>query len=259
MTFGATIHRLESVPSTNDAARELARAGAAHGTAVVAEEQTRGRGTKGRIWHSPRGRGLYASFIVRWEGPEGRRPEFVLLPLAAGLAAGDAILESAGVSVRLKWPNDLVWDRKKLGGILTESVFRGKALDFAVLGVGVNVNQEEDDFPGNLKGAATSLRLVTGRPASRERLLGCLCRALDSWYNRLVQGERAGVIRAYDERMPFSRGTRVFVSTARGEISGIYRGLAEEGRLRVERDAGPVDVSFEEIQGLDWQGQGESR
>lgn len=259
MKFDAIIHRLESVPSTNDVARELVRDGAAHGTVVVAEEQTRGRGTKGRSWHSPRGRGLYASFILRWNDAEGFRPAFALLPLAAGLAVGDAVLDSAGVSVRLKWPNDLVWEKKKLGGILTESVFREKGPGFAVVGVGVNVNQEEADFPDELKGAATSLLLITGRPASREHLLGCLCRTLDSWYNRLVRGGKDIVIRGYEERMPFSPGTRVRVSTAHGDISGIYRGLAEEGRLRVERAGRPLAVSFEEIQGLDWERQGENR
>jgi BirA family biotin operon repressor/biotin-[acetyl-CoA-carboxylase] ligase len=259
MAFGTNLHRLESVPSTNDTARGLARAGAAHGTVVVAEEQTRGRGTKGRTWHSPRGRGLYVSFVLRWDDPGELGPSFALLPLAAGLAAGEAILESAGVSVGLKWPNDLVWERKKLGGILTESVFREKAPGFAIVGIGVNVNHEAADFPPDLKKTATSLLLITGRTADRERLLGCLCRSLESWYNLLIHGGRDGVIRRYEDRMAFSPGSRVRVSTTREDITGTYRGLAPEGRLRLERGGRPVLVSFEEIRGLDWEGQGESR
>jgi BirA family biotin operon repressor/biotin-[acetyl-CoA-carboxylase] ligase len=253
MAFGTILHRLDSVPSTNDAARALARVGAAHGTAVVAEEQTRGRGTKGRSWHSPRGRGLYVSFILRWDDPRELGGAFALLPLAAGLAAADAVLESAGVSPGLKWPNDLVWERKKLGGILTESVFREKAPGFAVVGVGINVNHEAADFPGDLAGTATSLLLITGRPADRERLLGGLCRSLESWYNSLIRGGRDGVIRSYEDRMAFSPGSRIRVSTARADVTGIYRGLAPEGHLRLETDERQVLVSFAEIQGLDWE------
>ncbi|MBE3131017.1 MAG: biotin--[acetyl-CoA-carboxylase] ligase, partial [Acidobacteria bacterium] len=137
MPLGTIVHRRECVASTNDTARELALAGADHGTAVVAGEQTRGRGTKGRVWHSPPGLGLYASFILR--GPAaGPVPFLHLLPLAAGLAASDAVLAAAGAAVRLKWPNDLVHDGKKLGGILSEGVSGGPAGDFAVVGVGIN-------------------------------------------------------------------------------------------------------------------------
>jgi BirA family biotin operon repressor/biotin-[acetyl-CoA-carboxylase] ligase len=253
MTLGAIIHRLESVPSTNDTARELVRAGAAHGTVVVAEEQTHGRGTKGRSWHSPRGRGLYASFIFRWENPRELGAAFSLLPLAAGVASAEAILESAGVEARLKWPNDLVWERRKLGGILTEGVFRAGAPGHAIVGIGINVNHEDADFPGELENTATSLRLITGRPADREGLLRRLCRTLDSWYNSLIRGGREKIIQGYEDRMAFSPGTGVRVSTVYEEINGVYQGLTPEGRLRLERAGRPESFSFEEIQGLDWE------
>jgi BirA family biotin operon repressor/biotin-[acetyl-CoA-carboxylase] ligase len=252
MTLGTIIHRFESVPSTNDTARDLIRDGAAHGTVVVAEEQTRGRGTKGRSWHSPRGRGLYASFILRWEETRGFGMSFPLLPLAAGLASADAVYGSAGVEARLKWPNDLVHERKKLGGILTEGVFRPGTPGHAIVGIGINVNQEQADFPGELEKTATSLRLITGRPADREALLGELCRTLDSWYNPIIRGDGEKIIRASEERMAFSSGSRVRISTAREEIAGVYRGLTPEGRLRLERAGRPESLSFEEIRALDW-------
>jgi BirA family biotin operon repressor/biotin-[acetyl-CoA-carboxylase] ligase len=253
MTIGTIIRKFESLPSTNDTARELTRAGAAHGTVVVADEQTRGRGTKGRSWHSPPGRGLYASFILRWDDPEEFEAPFSLLPLAAGLAAVEAVRESTGVEARLKWPNDLVRDRKKLGGILTEAVFRAGGPGRAVVGIGINVNQEEEDFPGDLKASATSIRLVTGRPADSEALLVSLCRTLDCWYNSLIQGGRERIIRSYEERMPFLPGTRVRVATAGGEKAGVFRGLTPEGRLRFEAAGGSGSVSLEEILGLDWE------
>jgi BirA family biotin operon repressor/biotin-[acetyl-CoA-carboxylase] ligase len=253
MAIGAIIRKFESLPSTNNTAREFLRAGAVHGTVVVADEQTRGRGTKGRLWHSPAGRGLYASFILRWEDPREFGAPFSLLPLAAGLASAEAILESAGVEVRLKWPNDLVRDRKKLGGILTEGVFRAGRPGHAVVGIGINVNHGEADFPGELKTTATSLCLVTGRPADREDLLARLCQTLDSWYNLLIRGGRERIIRGYEERMAFSPGIRVRVGTAQGETAGVYRGLAPDGRLRLDGAGRPATFSFGEIQALDWE------
>jgi len=251
--LGTIIHRLESVASTNDAARELVRSGAAHGTVVVADEQTRGRGTKGRTWHSPPGLGLYASFILRWDDPEGLGESFALLPLAAGLASAEAVREAAGVKARLKWPNDLVWGRKKLGGILTEAVLRPGAPGHAVVGVGINVNHGESDFPAGLRETATSLRLASGRPADREVLLRELCRFLDGWYNSLIRGEGEAVVRGCVKRMAFSRGQRVRVTTARGVTEGVYRGLGPAGRLLLERPGGAASFSSEEIEAIDWE------
>jgi len=253
MTLGTVIHRLDSVPSTNDEALRLVRDGAPHGTAVVAEEQTRGRGTKGRSWHSPRGRGLYASFILRWDDPGGLEETFPLLPLAAGLAAAGAVLQSAGVEALLKWPNDLVYGRRKLGGILTESVFRAGAPGHAVVGIGINVNHDEADFPEELRSLATSVRLITGRLGDREELLARLCQTLESWYNSLRRGAKVEVVRAYEHSMAFRPGTRVRVETSRDAIRGVYRGLTPQGRLRLERTGRPEFLSFEEIQALDWE------
>jgi BirA family biotin operon repressor/biotin-[acetyl-CoA-carboxylase] ligase len=253
MTIGTIVRRFESLVSTNDTARELIRAGAVHGTVVVADEQTRGRGTKGRTWHSPGGLGLYASFILRWDDPGERNTSFSLLPLAAGLAAAEAVFESAGVDVGLKWPNDLVFGRRKLGGILTETVLRAGGPGHAVIGVGININHREDDFPGDLKETATSVRLIRGRESDREALLSSLCRSLDCWYNSLIRGGRKTIIRSYENRMAFRPGTRIRATTVRGERSGVFRGLAPDGRLNLSLAGGPEFVSFEEVQALDWE------
>jgi len=250
MPVGTTVHRLESVSSTNDAARDLAMGGAEHGTAVVAEEQTRGRGTRGRAWHSPRGLGLYASFVLR--GPAGGPvPSLHFLPLAAGLAASDAILEAAGTAVRLKWPNDLVHRGKKLGGILCESVSGGKGGDFAVVGVGVNLGHEAEDFPGELGAAATSLRLIGAGKVAREALFDGLCRALDCWYNALVRGEKGPVLRAFEARMAFPPGDRVRVTTAAGTFTGVSGGLDDEGRFVLDQGGAAGRVALDAARGLD--------
>ena len=255
MPIGDTVHRLESVTSTNDAARELAAAGAAHGTAVIAGEQTRGRGTRGRAWHSPPGLGLYASFILR--GPKGGSVPFPhLLPLAAGLAASDAVLAAAGASVRLKWPNDLTHDGKKLGGILSEAVSRGTDGGFAVVGIGINVGHRPEDFPGALQASSTSLRLIGTKRATIADVFHGLCRSLDCWYNALARGERGLVIGTFEDRMAFPAGGPIRVTTAEGEFTGVCRGLDADGRLVVERDGAAGKVAIDAGLGLDGARQG---
>ncbi len=240
MSVGAIVHRLESVPSTNDAARALALGGAAHGTAVLAHEQTRGRGTKGRAWVSPAGLGLYASFVLR--GPDGGAvPTPHLVPLAAALAAADAVREVSGLEVRLKWPNDILSEGRKLGGVLAEGVRGGVGGDFVVVGIGLNAGHGADDFPEEIRSSSTSLRLAGGRAAGVEALFEALCRALDRWYNVLARGDKEAVIRAFESRSAIPSGATVTVETAAGTFEAEYRGLDAEGRLVVARPgAGPL-------------------
>ncbi len=234
MPVGDIVHRLETVPSTNDAARALALQGAAHGTAVLAKEQTRGRGTKGRAWHSPAGLGLYSSFILRGPGG-GPVPSPHLVPLAAGLAASDAVLETSGVECGLKWPNDIVHDGKKLGGILSEGVSGGAAGDFVVVGIGLNVGHGPGDFPEDISAASTSIRLAGGRAVTVDALWAALCGALDRWYNVLTRGDKEKVVRTFEARPAFPRGAAVRIETAEGTFEAEYRGLDAEGRLLVAR------------------------
>lgn len=250
MTFGAAVHRLERVSSTNDAARALALAGAVHGTAVLAREQTRGRGTKGRAWHSPAGLGLYASFVVRGAAG-GPLPSPHLLPLTAGLAAADAISALTSVHVSLKWPNDLVLGGRKLGGILSEAVSGGPGGDFAVVGVGLNAGHSAADFPADLRDAATSLRMAGAGAVAVDRLFDGLCRALDSWYNALAQGEKGRIVAAAEARLAFPPGRPVRVTTAEGTFRAVCRGLDAEGRLVVDRGGEAGRAVLDAVLGLE--------
>lgn len=240
MPVGAIVHRLERVSSTNDAARALALRGAEHGTAVLAREQTCGRGTKGRTWHSPAGLGLYASFVLRGPGG-GPVPTPHLVPLAAGLAASDAVLESAAVTTGLKWPNDVVFEGRKLGGILSEGVAGAAGGDFVIVGIGLNLNHEASDFPDGLRTASTSVKLAGGRAVLVEAVFEALGPALERWYNVLVRGDKEAVVRAFEARPAFPRGAAVRIETAGGVFEAAYRGLDAEGRLLVARPgAGPM-------------------
>jgi BirA family biotin operon repressor/biotin-[acetyl-CoA-carboxylase] ligase len=262
MPVGAIVHRLESVPSTNDVARTLALQGASHGTAVVAAEQTRGRGTKGRAWHSPAGLGLYASFILRGPGG-GAVPLLHLVPLAAGLAASDAVREAAAVETRLKWPNDILCAQtgdtyprdmsraRKLGGILSEAVSGAAGGDFVVVGIGLNVGHGPDDFPAELRASATSVRIAAGRAVTVEAFWEALCRALDRWYNVLARGDREAIIRTFEARSAFLPGTALRIETAAGTFEGDYRGLDADGRLVIDRRDGAGTVALDAVLKLD--------
>jgi len=250
MPVGTIVHRLESVPSTNDVAKGLAVQGAAHGTAVVAGEQTRGRGTKGRVWHSPAGLGLYVSFILR--GPGGGAVPFPhLIPLAAGLAAADAVRDAAAVDTRLKWPNDILHDGKKLGGILAEGVSGAAGGDFVVVGIGLNAGHDVCDFPEDLRATSTSIRIAAARDVSIDALWPALCRSLERWYNVLTRGDRDAVIRTFETRSAFLPGTAVRIETSAGTFEAAYRGLDADGRLVVDRRDGAGAAALDAVLKLD--------
>lgn len=157
------------VESTNTTARNLADEGAEHGTAIVASDQTAGRGRLGKSWHSASGKGLYCSFIVR---PDLAAENYAKITLAAGLAVALVIEKFIGREVGLKWPNDILIDGKKCCGILTESSqFTASGFKYAIIGVGINMNQTETDWPESISGMSTSLFLSCGRTADTEELL----------------------------------------------------------------------------------------
>jgi len=249
-----TIIRLDHCESTMDAARTLAEQGAADGTVVVADEQARGRGTKGRLWFSPPGVGLYMTYILR-TGEE--RPDLVLLPLASGVAAQEALTALGVAEARLKWPNDLFARRRKLGGILCESVYQKARLGFALIGVGLNLNQTENDFPPELRPLVTSVMLLVGKETDRDRALFALNETLGRWLRVLGEGRRDELLAAYEERLAFRPGDKLIVTTAAGRAEFIYLGLAPNGELLVRPafapHEGPAErLRAEDIEGLDW-------
>lgn len=170
------VHRLDTVDSTNLVCKRMAAQGAPDGTVVIAERQTAGRGRLGRSFQSAQGLGLYLSVLWRPQTP----PEtWMALPALGAVASCRAIGRVCGLDVGIKWPNDLVYGGKKLGGILTEAVLLGS--DTAVvLGIGINVHHRAADFEGEVRDMAASLETVTGRSVSREVLAAALVEELDA-------------------------------------------------------------------------------
>ncbi len=220
---------LESCASTNDEAHALARAGAAHLTAVTAGAQTHGRGRAGRSWHSPPGTNLYLSLIVRSSLPPERLPG---ITLAAGIAVCDAVRAAGVAHARLKWPNDVLAGDRKLAGILTEMISKGGAVDAVIVGIGVDVDTRRADLPAELAGIATSIRDETGAAQDVERFTENLLALLEPWIEQYLAGGVAAIAAEWEARADLGRAVTV------GTATGIARGLAPDGALRVELPGG---------------------
>ncbi len=163
------IHRFDSLDSTNTKAKSLALEGAPHGTVIIAEHQTAGRGRLGRSFHSPAGSGIYMSVILR---PECAPTALMHLTCAVAVAVCNAVETALNFRPSIKWINDLIVGNKKLAGILTELHIHptSSLVDFAIVGIGFNCNQALEDFPSELRPIACSAAMVTGAPIDKERL-----------------------------------------------------------------------------------------
>ena len=231
--FGKRIFHFFKTDSTNRVALELGHAGEPEGAVVLAEEQTAGRGRAGRKWHSERAAGIYVTLLLR---PKLAPVQAPLLTMMAGLSAHAAVQALAGLEVDLKWPNDLLIHGKKVGGILTEMHAEPGQIRFVIVGIGLNVNQEE--FPGELSSKATSLRAETGKPQSRMELLVRLLREFESDYNRFLREGVASVVARFESISSYAKGKRVRVTNGTETYAGVTAGLGPEGLLQVQRDDG---------------------
>jgi BirA family biotin operon repressor/biotin-[acetyl-CoA-carboxylase] ligase len=221
--MGRRIHWLQSTASTNDVAARLAESGAEEGTIVVAETQTAGRGRHGRVWFSPPGAGLYASLIVR-PGLATTNDEHpaALLTLASGVAIAEAVRAATGLPAQIKWPNDVLVGGRKLAGILAEAALHGNALQFIVVGFGVNLHRAS--YPVELASRVTSIEAETNRAADRALVLAEIVAAT---------GERYGDLRARRFDVILSAWRRLASSLPGAHVewdspAGVLRGRAED-------------------------------
>ncbi len=257
--FAGKLHFARVTGSTNADAIAAARGdaqhdGAPHGSVYFADEQTAGRGRGDHSWISNAGQGLYVSVLLRPQIPAAHLP---LLPLAAGLAAAESIRAVSGLSVDLRWPNDLLIGPRKTGGILVEAIPQSKGLPHAVVvvvGIGINVHQRE--FPAGLATPATSLDLELGAPSDRSSSLGwqsgsrlsrqvlliallkSLEREASALQNRAAASE---VLARVEQASTWIRGRKVEVHGPQA-CKGVTAGLDEHGFLRVETGDGVVTV-----------------
>jgi BirA family biotin operon repressor/biotin-[acetyl-CoA-carboxylase] ligase len=234
----------ERVGSTNAVARRQAAAGAGEGLLVVADEQTAGRGRMGRSWWAPKGASLLFSLLLRPVSPAARAGQ---LSMCLGLGAVEGIERVTGLRPALKWPNDLLLDGRKLGGMLAELGTAGDRVEYVVLGLGVNVNA----VPIDLAATSISLSNVLGRAVDRVELLAEILVRCEAWYRRMSSsaaeagnrklGVREPIHAAWAARLD-TLGRNVTVTTAAGRLRGKAVGVSPEGALLLEGEDGGITM-----------------
>jgi BirA family biotin operon repressor/biotin-[acetyl-CoA-carboxylase] ligase len=230
--LGSTILYFPTIGSTNDVALALAAQGDRDGAIVIADEQTAGRGRRGRAWFSPPGSGVYVSVVLapgRTRSDPARAT--TLLTVTVGVALAEAIEAMTALRVDIKWPNDLVVARRKLAGILAESA--GSAAPAATLVIGYGINVSATAYPPALRDRATSLETELGRPIDRAALCAETLVSLSRRYADLLDGRFDAILDAWRDRAPSSRGARVTWQGASGTQAGITAGIDDRGALLV--------------------------
>ncbi len=234
-----------AVQSTNLAARSMAEDGAADGTVIIAEEQTEGRGRRGRQWISRPGKGLWFSMILRPQ--EISLAEAIPVTLAAAAALGQGLRRETGLKVTLKWPNDLLLEGKKICGILTELKGEPDRVEYLIMGVGLNVNHGEDDFPPDLRSRAGSLALAAGRAFDRTALFLSLIELLRE-SSALFFKQGFSYFRDTWIGLNSTLGREVTIAWPGGSLRGTALDLDEAGALMLRDETGRVHrVNYGEI------------
>lgn len=230
--LGAITLHYDELASTNDRARELALSGAHEGVVVVARKQTAGKGRLGRHWSSPMDEGLYLSILLR---PETTPAKASLITLATAIAVAETFQLDFATDADIKWPNDILINGRKVCGILVETAIENNRLQYAILGIGVNLVQKI--FPDELKATATSLFIETQRAVSPDDFLQPLLRRLNLWYPVSISQPEKIILR-WQELSSFATACAVRIISQDATIEGITRGLTQSGALLVELDDG---------------------
>lgn len=237
--LGRTVKVMKTVDSTNLEAKRLAEAGASHGTLVTAEEQTSGKGRRGRSWISVPGQGVWMSFVLR---PDIELENSSMLTLVAALAVEKGIKDAAGIDGRIKWPNDVLVNGKKVCGILTELSAQMDELNYIVVGIGINANIGQ--FPEEVRDKATSLLAETGETVDRTRLLCQVLKHFEHDYEQFKKTEDFSEL--MEEYNGFLAHFGQEIKVVRGKDEYICRsgGINRRGELRVEDSLGRTQEIF---------------
>ncbi len=226
---GRNILHYKETDSTNNQAKREAEA-AEHGTLIIADIQSAGKGRRGRSWSSPAGTGIFMSLILK---PVLRPAYASMLTLVAALSTARAIEETAGLEAKIKWPNDLVVNKKKVTGILTELSAEMEQIHYIVIGIGINVNTE--NMPDDIASTATSLRIESGRQLSRAALIACFLNYFEKDYESFLSScDLSSLMEEYNKRL-INRGSMVRVLDPEEEYEGKALGINEKGGLMVQR------------------------
>ena len=249
--IGKERYHFDEIDSTNIKAKELATIGCPHGTLVMADSQNAGIGRRGRSWSSESGAGIYMSLILR---PQLTTEQAPMLTLVAALAVVKAIeyslMENRGTEDNIqkpmiKWPNDIVLNGKKLCGILTEMTLGQKQIDSIVIGIGINVANQ--DFPEEIRTTASSVYLETGILLERESLIEKVWEYFEGYYELFVEAGDFSSLKEEYEKSLVNKNKKVNVLDPKGTYTGTARGITNTGELLVQTEAGISEVASGEV------------
>lgn len=218
-TIGLELLFYNTIGSTNSVGADLALKGCKEGTVIIADEQTTGKGRLGRRWISPAGKNLYLSIILRPPiSPRGA----TILTIMSAVACCNAIRNITFLPVMIKWPNDLIIDDKKIGGILTEIKADIDKISYAIIGIGINVNIDIEEFPEDVREIATSIKTLTGRQFSRTDMIISILKEMQKWYDVLLSNGKMEIL-SHWQKLSSTIGKKVKATI----WDNVYIGLAE--------------------------------
>lgn len=239
--IGQYVIDLKTTESTNGIAAKMAEQGEPEGTLVIADEQTGGKGRRGRSWFSPAGTGIWMSLILRPLLPMAQAPQ---LTLVAAVAVSLALTEITGQKAGIKWPNDILFDHRKNCGILLEMSMESEEIKYVIVGIGVNVNQEITDFPPELQDKVTSLRMIAGHPIKRALVVQRILEQFEILYDRFLEEGGFAPIREQWSRQSVTLGKQVTAHTPRGVLTGVAIDIDEMGALILQDEQGQLQKVF---------------
>lgn len=242
--IGSQLECFDVIGSTNTTAMQMAEEGAPHGTLLVADRQDSGKGRRGRSWMVPAGIAIAMSIVLK---PSELAPSHApQLTLVAALAVAGAIREQTGLQAQIKWPNDIVIDGKKVCGILTEMSTQIDYINHIVVGIGINVHNEQ--FPEELSDRATSLYLASGgRRFRRAILVEAVCEQFELFYELFMQTQDMSGLKDIYDGWLVNRGRKVRILDPKGEYEGIAEGISPQGALEVDTPEGRKLVDSGEV------------
>ncbi|WP_343272875.1 biotin--[acetyl-CoA-carboxylase] ligase [Lentibacillus songyuanensis] len=243
--LGKTVVHKEVTTSTQHVAHQLAQEQALHGTIVVADEQTKGKGRMDHAWHSTKHKGIWMSVILRPAILPYLAPQLTLL--AATVLAD--VLKTYQITPQIKWPNDLLLNGRKTAGILTEMQAEQDTIQYVVIGIGMNVNQSHDDLPADIQDKATSLFLETKQRWNTRKLIQNLLRTFEAAYDDYILNGFPDVKRKW-ESYGFKIGQPIRLKTMKTTYDAIFMGIAEDGALLINTGDGEVKKLYSAE--IDW-------
>ncbi|MCP4680775.1 MAG: biotin--[acetyl-CoA-carboxylase] ligase [Desulfobacterales bacterium] len=234
------IHYFREIGSTNTKAKDLAASGAPEGTIIIAEQQTEGRGRRGRVWFSPPGKGIYISLILRPEMPPSEAPTMTLM---TAIAVAEALISLVKLEVSIKWPNDILVRGKKIAGILTEISTEMDSIDFIIVGLGMNVNIPFESFPKEINDIVTSILIETGKHFSRIELIRAYLHFHEKYYKIFQKSGYEPIIERW-KGLSDMIGQHLMVNVLGKEYSGEVIDMDNDGALILKDNQGGLHRIF---------------